>query len=231
MTIQKKITFGSFTIDTENETLLKGVEKIHLRPKTFTLLRHLASQPGLLLTKDELMNAIWPDCNVGEEALKHCIVEIRKALGDNAETPRFIETVHRRGYRFIGKSLPPHKDKAKKQSYPKTGTQDPTPVSSSFVGRKTELAQLERHFEKAMQGGRQIVFVSGEQGIGKTSLVDAFLEYGIIRKAYRPSFRQDQRIHGSPGGSASSPTAQPKPICPCWKRLRGFAACPKASAL
>lgn len=82
-------------------------EKIHLRPKTFAFLRCLVTQLNRLITKDELMNAIWRDCHVGEEALKHCVTEIRKALGDNADTPRFIETVHRRGDRFIGKaSLP-----------------------------------------------------------------------------------------------------------------------------
>jgi DNA-binding winged helix-turn-helix (wHTH) protein/tetratricopeptide (TPR) repeat protein len=182
MVDRKKITFDAFTLDIVDESLRKGAQKIHLRPKTFTLLQQLVTHPGVLITKDELMNAIWGDCNVGEEALKHCVAEIRRVLSDNAETPRFIETVHRRGYRFIGKAPQPHRDRAKKPSRPRTGTQAPSPGGSPFVGRESELAQLRRHLEKAAQGARQVVFIGGEQGIGKTSLVDAFLDTALSGK-------------------------------------------------
>ena len=98
------IRFGPFNLDPVNESLSRGSKRIHLRPKAFALIRYLASRPGQLATKDQLMNSIWQDCNVGEEALKHCVKEIRKALKDRAVTSKYIETVHCRGYRFIAKT-------------------------------------------------------------------------------------------------------------------------------
>ena len=65
-------------------------------------IEYLAARPGRLILKSELLDALWPDVFVADGALKACILEIRRALGDDAHTPRFIETAHRRGYRFIG---------------------------------------------------------------------------------------------------------------------------------
>ena len=98
----QRISFNEFTLDRADESLWKGSTKIPLRPKAFALLRCLIERPGCLVTKEELLSRLWPDCNVGEGALKHCISEIRNALCDPAETPCLIETAHRRGYRFIG---------------------------------------------------------------------------------------------------------------------------------
>lgn len=175
MTVYKKITFGAFTLDTADETLHRGREKIHLRPKTFALLRNLAAHPGRLITKEELMSRIWADCNVGDEALKHCIREIRKGLGDSAGMPRFIETVHRRGYRFVGRPEPKLQRKAKKTSATKTVDSGLVSDADSFVGRQSELEQLQNLFEKAAEGARQVALVSGNQGVGKTRLIDEFL--------------------------------------------------------
>lgn len=108
-----------------------------------------------------------------------CIQEIRKALGDEADQPRYIETVPRRGYRFIAPvaafAAPVSSSKFQVQSsspHPSPNTQPPAPT---LVGRDAELAQLHDWLEKAWQGQRQIVFATGEPGIGKTSLVEAFL--------------------------------------------------------
>lgn len=176
MTISGKITFGPFRLDTIDETLRRGTVKIHLRPKTYALLLYLATQSGRLITKDELMNSIWADCNVGEEALKHCVKEIRRALNDSASAPQFIETVHRRGYRFIGRSGRTRKRKTARPLPGKPAGTDSTPGSTPFVGRLPELAHLKNLYRQASRGARQTALVSGEQGIGKTSLVDAFLE-------------------------------------------------------
>ncbi|HJY80590.1 MAG TPA: winged helix-turn-helix domain-containing protein [Candidatus Binatia bacterium] len=73
-----------------------------LRPKAFAVLRYLAEHPGQLVTKAELVRVVWPDTVIGDEALTACIREIRQVLGDQARGPQYIETVHRRGYRFIG---------------------------------------------------------------------------------------------------------------------------------
>lgn len=169
------INFGDFALDPVNELLHRGSTKIPLRPKAFALLSYLALRPGCLVTKNQLIDALWPDCNVEEDALKRCMEDVRKALGDDARHPRFIETVHRRGYRFIGTTagsgpLPGMEGTS-------VGRQDPGDSSlwSPLVERESEIGRLQECFQKAMRGNRQVVFVTGEQGIGKTSLVDAFL--------------------------------------------------------
>jgi DNA-binding winged helix-turn-helix (wHTH) protein len=100
----KQIAFESFILDITNELLWKRSERIRLRPKTFALLRYLAEYPGQLVTKSELLNAIWKNLHAGDEALKHCVAAMRKTLDDPSDAPKFVEKVHRRGYRFIGKT-------------------------------------------------------------------------------------------------------------------------------
>lgn len=74
---------------------------ILLRPKVFAVLAHLVSQAGQLVTKEALFEAVWPETAVTDAVLKAYIREVRRALGDLAQPPRFTATVHRRGYRFI----------------------------------------------------------------------------------------------------------------------------------
>src|SRR5207247_11178479 len=89
-------------LDLANERLWCGGQALALRPKTFALLRYLVEHPGQLLTKAALLEALWPEAMVSEVVLSVCIRELRQVLDDDARAPRFIETVHRRGYRFIG---------------------------------------------------------------------------------------------------------------------------------
>ena len=84
-------------LDLVNERLWCGDQARVLRPKTFALLRYLVEHPGQLLTKAALLEALWPETMVSEVVLSVCIRELRQVLGDDAKTPRFIETVHRRG--------------------------------------------------------------------------------------------------------------------------------------
>src|SRR6185295_16294410 len=91
-----------FALDLANECLWRGPRAIKLRPKCFAVLRHLVDRPGQLVTKDELLTAVWPETFVGEGVLKVAIRQLRNALDDDSKSPRFIETAHRRGYRFIG---------------------------------------------------------------------------------------------------------------------------------
>ncbi len=135
-----------------------------LPPKAFGVLQHLAEHPGQLVSKEELFRVAWPETVVTDSALTVCIKELRKALRDNAKSPRYIEAVHGRGYRFIGTV---HSSASQVYTY--------ATLSLSLVGRAEELAKLHEWFELARNGQRQIVFVSGEAGIGKTSLVETFL--------------------------------------------------------
>ena len=96
-----QIFFPPFRLDIADERLWHRQRPISLRAKSFALLRYLLEHPRKLLTKDALLAAIWPDTHVSEAALPSCIREVRLALGDDPRSPRFIETVHGRGCRFI----------------------------------------------------------------------------------------------------------------------------------
>jgi DNA-binding winged helix-turn-helix (wHTH) protein len=95
------MTFGPFNLDPVSGHLFRSGTVVPLTPKAFAVLQHLAASPGRLFTKQELLDAIWPGVFVGDAVLKVTIREIRKALGDDAHAPRYIETAHRRGYRFL----------------------------------------------------------------------------------------------------------------------------------
>ncbi len=93
--------FGAFRLDVRNATVEREGMPQALTPKAFSVLLHLVRNAGQLVTKDEFLDVIWPGVFVGDAALKGCIREIRRALGDDPERPAFIQTAHRRGYRFV----------------------------------------------------------------------------------------------------------------------------------
>jgi DNA-binding winged helix-turn-helix (wHTH) protein/TolB-like protein/tetratricopeptide (TPR) repeat protein len=93
--------FGAFRLDTQEQRLLSDGKPVPLTPKSFELLRVLVENPGRLLHKDELLKLVWPDSYVEEGNLSHHVFALRKALGDEKLSAQYIETVPRRGYRFI----------------------------------------------------------------------------------------------------------------------------------
>ena len=95
------LAFGEFQFDPATTDLRRGSGVVPLAPKALALLGYLASRPGRLVSKRELLDAVWPDTFVGDGVLKVCMRELQSALDDDARAPRFIETAHRRGYRFI----------------------------------------------------------------------------------------------------------------------------------
>ena len=191
------------------------------------------NHPGQLVTKEQVLAAVWPGTYIEEGALTICIAELRKALGDDAKTPRFIETVHGRGYRFLPTvtTAPPVRslEQFGVQSLPQAGRRTPNSElrDSPLVGRESELAQLNGWLDKAISGERQLVFVTGEPGIGKTSLVETFCsEFGVpksseftrqIFKLCTPNCLQLLSL-GLGGGSASSSMARASRTCRFWKR-------------
>ena len=131
------IVFGPYLLDRAAGRVLRDGSNVKLRPKTFMLLEHLALRPGQLVSKVELMDAVWPATHVTPSVLAGCVRELRRALGDDARAPRFVETAHRRGYRFIGAP-------ATSAVQPATSTRivPLTPTS--------ELAELARRFAQAV---------------------------------------------------------------------------------
>jgi DNA-binding winged helix-turn-helix (wHTH) protein len=98
---RQAISFGPYRLDQMGGRFLRGDTKVPLRLKTFAVLEYLATHPGRLITREELLDAVWPATHVTSSVLAGCIREIRRALGDDARCARFVETAHRRGYRFI----------------------------------------------------------------------------------------------------------------------------------
>ena len=166
--------FDRFSLDLTNECLWKGSVEIKLRPKAFALLNYLLNHSGRLVTKEELLNAIWPETFVGDAVLKVTVRQLREALDDDPKSPRFIETSHRRGYRFIGQIAEPEPQPHADLPLPDNCHSGAFRVYVGVVGRAHALARMHRWLRRTLRGERQIVFVTGEVGIGKTSLVDTF---------------------------------------------------------
>src|SRR2546427_8398709 len=163
--------FPPFRLDTVNQCLWRGdgaaEERVLLAPKAFDVLRYLVEHPGRLVAHDELLEALWPKTYVQPEVLKSHIAAIRAVLGDDARKPMFIETMSRRGYRFIAPVTEGASARGAAGSRP----------AKVLVGRDDTLAQLHQCLERmSSKGERQIVFVTGEPGIGKTAVADAFID-------------------------------------------------------
>jgi DNA-binding winged helix-turn-helix (wHTH) protein/tetratricopeptide (TPR) repeat protein len=166
------LVFDPFVLDLGSERLLRGREPIELRPKTWQLMRFLAENPGRLLTKDELLDEVWADVAVTPASLNQAIRELRQALGDDAREPRYIQTVHRRGFRFIAslERVDPNGVAGTER-----GVSDGR-ARPEIYGREAELQRLHELFARASAGERQLVFITGDEGIGKTTLLRAFLD-------------------------------------------------------
>jgi predicted ATPase len=162
--------FECFGLDTANQCLLHHGAPIDLPPKPFAVLRYLVENPGRLITHDELLDALWPETYVQPQVLRTYMLDLRKVLGDDAGQPRFIQTVHKRGFRFVA----PVTERNGAAHNAAAGTSAQDAAGAAIVGREKELAILGTQLRQLGNGRRRVVFVSGEAGIGKTALVDAF---------------------------------------------------------
>src|SRR5262245_33523781 len=157
---EHQITFGPFRLEGRPGRLWRGDQVIPLRPRSLAMLRYLVAHPGRLVTKTEVQQRVWAGTHVTDSVLRASVREIRAALGDPATSPRYLETVERQGYRFLG-----------------GGDLDgPPPLTAGpLVGRQGEVEALTEWFQRAVHGTRQLLFVSGEAGVGKTTVVELFL--------------------------------------------------------
>jgi DNA-binding winged helix-turn-helix (wHTH) protein len=170
------LIFGPFRLDLRDERLWRGHEATPLSPKTFAVLCCLVTQAGQLVTKDALLEAVWPATVVSESILTVAMRTLRRVLGDQARAPRFIETVHGRGYRFIAPvSTLMAPERPMMMGRPRRSLSSMVSRSPLFVGRDAELAHLEQWWTTVRQGQRQVGCIVGEPGIGKTALVETFV--------------------------------------------------------
>ncbi|MGH2609567.1 MAG: ATP-binding protein, partial [Tepidiformaceae bacterium] len=157
---EHSLTFGPFRLDVAHGRVWRGEQVTTLRPRAVAMLRYLVEHPRRLVTKPELRQHVWGGTHVTDTVLRVCVQEIRAALGDSATAPSYLETVERQGYRWlVGGDL----------EVPSALMPGP------LVGRQREVEALERWFQRAAHSTRQLVLVSGEAGVGKTTVVDLFL--------------------------------------------------------
>ena len=203
------VNFNGFYLDLTNQQLKRDDQVVALTPKAFALLHHFALHPGRLLLKDELIEAVWPKRYGGDAVLKVCVREIRKALGDNYKAPRFLETVHSRGYRFIARMTSPDKHTADSKdpaAIPAVGVDSSVPdlrlwsaSPTRLVGRQKDLARLNVSLARALKGNQQIVFVTGETGIGKSALLDTFIHQVTASGEILATYAQCAEHHAEDG--------------------------------
>ena len=161
--------FDSFELDTSNQCLWRKGAQIALAPKPFAVLRYLVENPARLVTHDELLDALWPETYVQPQVLRTYVLELRKVLGDDAGQTRFIQTLTKRGYRFVA----PVMDSSGPGNGATPGLAS-TETKAPIVQREDELGRLNSYAQRAAAGQRQIVFITGGSGIGKTALAEAF---------------------------------------------------------
>lgn len=224
--------FGCFRLDTVNECLWREDAQIALPPRPFMVLRYLVEHPGRLITHDELLDALWPETYVQPQILRTYVLELRKLLGDDAAEPRFIRTIPKRGYSFVAAVC--ECAEAERDPGPCPELDASRAAAGGIVGRDEELERLRAHMQRANRGERQLAFVTGEVGIGKTALVDAFCREPGTRadvargqcvagfgdkEEYYPVLEALRCLCASEGGEAAS--AVLARMAPAWLRALG----------
>lgn len=168
--------FGPFRLETDTQLLRRDGAAISLQPKVYRLLLYFLQHPGRVISREELFDALWHGRVVEDTALRLAVNALRKALRDESKTPRYIQTACKRGYRFIPEVSVEYG--LQSGATPKTAAFHYRPRVESLSAASwhdAELAQLFGAFEQAATGKRRLVFLRGEGGVGKTSLLEKFL--------------------------------------------------------
>src|SRR5262249_17672812 len=153
----------------------RGAEAVHVTPRSMALLVYLAEAAGRVVSRNELLDTLWPRMAVTQDALSQCIVELRKAFRDDSKRAAVIETIPKVGIRLMASvAILAVRDGSEAPVVPQS--EIPPSMPPRMVGRLAELAALETRLRQAIMGRLQIVFVIGEPGIGKTTLLDVFAD-------------------------------------------------------
>jgi DNA-binding winged helix-turn-helix (wHTH) protein/predicted ATPase len=160
--------FGDFELDTERYELRREGAHQHVEPQVFDVLAYLLAHRDRVVTREELLAQVWGHEFVSEATLSSRLMAVRKAIGDSGRAQTLIRTVRGRGYQFIAEV-----EERAAGSPPAGQIAAPRDVPEA-IGRDAEIAQLSRLLDVATGGDRQFALVTGEAGVGKTTLVARF---------------------------------------------------------
>ena len=194
----QQLVFHPFRLDLANGQLWRAAEQLPIRLKTYAVLRYLIDRRERVVGRDELSRAIWPGRVGAEAAPRQCILELRKLLGDSARNPRFIATIGRHGYRFIGRldATPSLFAPATRMDCDRLDRA----LGTECVGREAWLSRLAEAWEQARAGRPRTVMLMGPAGIGKSTLATAFVR--TVAANRHGWVTCGQCIHQSAGGEA-----------------------------
>jgi DNA-binding winged helix-turn-helix (wHTH) protein len=167
--------FADCELDRELYQLRRRGRAVKLEPKVFDVLVHLIEHRDRVVTKRELLDALWPGEALSESVLPRAITAARRAVGDTRAKGRVIATVHGRGYRFVAALREAAATAPAETVLP--------PPATAFVGRKRTLARLEDALDAALAGHGRLVLLAGEPGIGKTRTAEEIARIAAARGA------------------------------------------------
>ncbi|MDP7573356.1 MAG: winged helix-turn-helix domain-containing protein, partial [Myxococcota bacterium] len=172
--------FLDCVVDESCFELRRRGKSVRLEPKVFDVLLHLIANCDRVVTKDELLDTLWPGEAVSDSVLPRCIAAMRRAVGDSRTRQQVIATAHGRGYRFVAelKTAGPPEQKTPAPSTPAPAAHDePVRGRSKLVGRVAPMARLAKTLERTAAGRGGVALIVGEPGIGKTRLTEELEVY------------------------------------------------------
>ncbi|MCL1057244.1 winged helix-turn-helix domain-containing protein [Shewanella gelidimarina] len=182
--------FGEWQVDPNANSLRAGKQVKQLEPKAMDVLKLLCLRAGEVLSSDDIVNHCWPNTDVGDNPLHKIINQIRRALGDSATSPIFIETIRKRGYRTLAEVRFPigQEEVAAHQSW-QSGSPFPglqaysADYADVFFGRGKQISVLLDRISQQIKYGRAFCLTLGPSGSGKSSLINAGIMPNLMTTA------------------------------------------------
>ena len=166
-----ELQLAEWTIQPSLNRLTRGETTVRIEPKLMDVLLYLARHAGQVVSKDDIAEAVWPNLFITESVITRAIAGLRKALDDDARTPRFIETIAKRGYRLLTPAVATLRERPPVTPAPVAAPVASTPYvvgqwvrGERFYGRSAEIAEI-------LDGPRNGIWLLGGRAIGKTSLL------------------------------------------------------------